>query len=108
MARRAKSWSKTERRRLLRDLESSGQTVAAFARDLGISAWTIYSWRRQERERRAPREEELPSFVQLKVASSEVPAQPLEVELEDGKRVRVPVGFDEEALRRLLGVLASC
>ena len=108
MARRARTYSDGERGRLLEELEESGLSVAAFARERRISAWTIYSWRRQKRERQVQKEDGSAPFIQVKVAPSGSFPAPLEVELNDGVRVRVPSDFDEHVLRRLLGVLASC
>ena len=39
----------SEFRRKVRDLVEAGRPVAEVARDLEISAQTIYTWRRQER-----------------------------------------------------------
>jgi transposase-like protein len=108
MTKRAGTRTRADRRKLLAELEKSGESVAGFARKLGVSPWTIYSWRRQEREGRANGKEERPEFVQVRVAPRRDEPAPLEVELREGIRVRVPSDFDGEALRRLLGVLASC
>jgi len=108
MARRARTWRTRERRQLLAELSESGLSVAAFARDRGVSAWTIYSWRRQERERGQVEEDEPAPFIQVKVAPNREAPAPLAIELRDGLRVHVPTGFDEHELRRLLNVLSSC
>lgn len=108
MTKRARVWSVEERRQLLTELEGCGMSVAAFAQKHGVSAWSIYSWRRQERERKNKREDGPTEFIQVQVAPSRESLAPLEVELTDGVRVHVRAGFDEDELRRLLGVLASC
>lgn len=106
MTRRARKWSDDARRQLLEDLDGSGMSVAAFARERGVTAWTIYSWRRQKRARE--HEDGSAEFIRVRVMpKSEGPA-PFEVDLRDGVRVHVRAGFDEIELRRLLGVLASC
>ena len=47
-------------------------------------------------------------FLQVRVAQEASVPSVIEVELRAGLRVRVPLGFDEGELRRLLGVLTSC
>jgi len=108
MARRKRIWSDSERAALLAELAESGMSVAAFAREHGMSAWTIYSWRRQERERQQVEEGERSPFIQVRLSRSPRATAPLAIELREGLRVHVPTGFDEHDLRRLLGVLASC
>lgn len=49
-----------------------------------------------------------PSFVRLEVAEpmpSMEPAEPLELVLSGGQRVRIPVGFDASTLSRVMSVL---
>jgi hypothetical protein len=43
--------------------------------------------------------------VEVRVPS---PAAPLELALASGHVLRIPAGFDEAEVRRLLGVLAGC
>ena len=80
MARRGVVRSAAEKQRLLGELEASGSSVAAFARERGLSAWTIYAWRKQVREdagRQSP-------FVELQVASEPQTASTIELELPAG------------------------
>ena len=93
-------------RELLAEQEASGLNVAAFARERGVSAWTLYDGKRRLRKRKAGAK--AGDFVQVHVRPVQAAPSSLEVELEGGMRVRVPAGFDEVELRRLLGVLASC
>lgn len=109
MSRRISRWQEEQRRSVLSDLERSGQSVAAFARERGLSPWTLYKWRRDSaggatRLIAAPE----PDFVQVTVRPAEAPRSALQLELEGGLRVNVPAGFDEGELRRLLEVLTSC
>ena len=87
MARRGVVRSAVEKQSLLDELEASGSSVAAFARERGLSAWTIYAWRRQARE-----EDARSSFVELKVVSVPRAASTIEVELPAGIRLRVAAG----------------
>ena len=94
-------------RRLLAELESSGLSVAQFARERGLSAWTLYGWKRRSRAGSREARAERPRFVEVKLGTAaEAPA--LMVETPRGLRVRVPRGFDEVELRRLIGALSSC
>lgn len=102
----AKWRSDDERRRVLGEQRASGLSVAAFARERGFSAWTIYDWRRRLREQ--PTQPDKPELIQVKVAPSVPRASSIAVELEAGHLVHVPSGFDAAELRRLLEVLASC
>ena len=94
---------------LLAELEASGQPLAQFARERGIASWRLYEERRKARRggsgrsRRRGRAKFTPVSV-----TEDGRAEPLELVLSAGHRVRIPAGFDETALRRLMGVLASC
>ena len=92
--------------------ESSGQTAAAFARELGINARTLTYWRyalkrgaKPPRRRAGPREvPAASSFLKLEASAS---TEPFELELSGGRRLRVPASFDEAVLRRLLAILEA-
>lgn len=92
--------------RLLAELEASGLSVVRFARERGLSPWTLYEWRRRLRRKEALRERE--AFVELKLIREPSPATTMSIELPSGLRVHVPRGFEEADLRRLVGVLSSC
>ena|SRR5688572_4538602 len=94
-------------RRLVAEQESSGLSVARFARERGLSAWTLYDWKRRSRDQLREVRAERSRFVEVKLGTAaEAPA--LVVETPRGLRVRVPRGFDEGELRRLIGALSSC
>lgn len=95
------------RRQVLAEQRASGLSVAAFARERGLSAWTLYEWRRRLG---AAQSEPVakPELVQVMVTPSASRASTIAVELGAGLRVHVPSGFDAAELRRLLEVLASC
>lgn len=96
-----------EMRALLARQESSGQSVAAFARRRGISAWTLYAWKRRLAQERGAGPGQDRGFVEVQVVGSRK-APPIELELPQGVRVVVPSGVEEEDLRRVLAVLSSC
>jgi hypothetical protein len=89
---------------LLLELEESGETVVAFANRRGVSAQTVYGWKKRRKppgDQRSKRE-----LVRVMVAGSE-PATSIAYELVlDGfGTIRVPSGFDEGDLVRLLRAL---
>lgn len=92
---------------MLDELETSGQTVAAFARDHGIPAQRLYWARRKRRRDRA--DEDAIDFGQVHVIDEGHDASgAVEVRLPGGVSIRLTRDFDDVALRRVLGVLGSC
>lgn len=91
---------------LLAEQQASGLSVAAFARERGLPRWKLYEGRQRLRKRKSRAKDA--DFIQVHVRPVEPASSPIEVELKAGMRVQVPPGFDEDELRRLLGVLASC
>lgn len=104
---------------LVRRWRRSGQTGREFAEATGVNAGTLAHWAwRLKREgkggaartpKRRPRSVRVPApegrFVELIVDG---PADGrFELEFGDGRRVRIPVGFDAAALGRLLAVLGD-
>jgi hypothetical protein len=93
---------------LLLEIEASGQSLAAFARERGLETWRLYEARRKaggggpRRKRRR-----VVDLAPVEVRGP-IPAGPLELALSSGHLLRIPVGFDEAELRRLLSVLAGC
>ena len=94
---------------MLAELEASGEPLAQFARERGIAKWRLYEERRKARRAGSdtPRRRGPARFAPVRVREDSR-AEPLELVLAAGHRVRVPAGFDETLLRRLMGVLASC
>ena len=89
----------------IQEQEASGLTVKEFAKQRGISPWTLYDWKRKRRlvTRRRVRQ----SFVEVQVVA-EPRADAITIELGAGVRLHVAQGFDEGHLRRLVAVLRSC
>jgi transposase-like protein len=109
MARRGEGGSKERfwRGMVARWERTRGQSIRAFCGEHGLSEASFYAWRRTvaERDRLAAREDQLPTFVPLRVAPAAAPASAgLEVVV-GSEVVRVPPDFDAAALRRLLTVL---
>jgi len=91
---------------------TSGLSVAEFAGRIGVSVPTLYMWRRRLGPSQA---RELPAkLVELTVTrtppmADAASAGAMVVRLCTGRRsVDVPVGFDDNALRRLIATLESC
>ena len=80
----------------------SGLSAAAFALSEGVNASTLKWWSSQLGRPTPP---SAPPVVEVVVPAIDAPAMALKVEVRDGVQVTVPVGFDEETLRRLLLVL---
>ncbi len=106
MAKREDRHQDGDIRTLLAEQKASGLSVAAFARDRGVPKWRLYEGRQRLRKRKSRAKKV--DFVQVHVRPVQPAPSPIKVELEAGMRVHVPLGFDEDELRRLLAVLSSC
>jgi len=97
-------------RALVREQESSGESVKEFARTRGLSAASLYWWRSVLGRRSRSKPKGI-RFAQLTLQHSSEPAvhgagiPAFELTLGSGHRLRVPSSFDPESLRRLLSVL---
>jgi transposase-like protein len=94
-------------RALIAEQERSGLTAKEFAERRGITATTLYWWRCRLRRRRHPTE-----LVPVEVVERDIVANPLgaraavfDLELGDSLILRIPAGFDEAELRRLVRAL---
>jgi transposase len=104
---------------LVKRWRRSGQTAREFAESAGVNAGTLTYWawrlKREEkgrdersvkrRTRRSSARRHERNFVELIVDGHEDGR--FELELGDGRRLRIPVGFDATALGRLLTVLGE-
>ncbi len=91
---------------------ASGLTGAEFAAREGVKEATLRHWKWQlDRDgRHLSRPSEKPRFVELVASFEAAPPSSdegaaLELLLDGGRRLRIPRGFDEATLRRLLSVL---
>ena len=102
---------------LVRRWQRSGQTACEFAQAAGVNPSTLTYWAwRLKRESEGSKghgvtrqgskaEVDRGSFVEL--VASPVEEQRFEIELVDGRRLRIPTEFDAAALGRLLAVLGG-
>ncbi len=124
-AERRRRWSYEEKVRLVEETLAPGMTVSEVARRHGVAQSLLFSWRRQAREGRLGGTEAAPLLIPVQVASPEAlercasgsreVAAPMarqrrsvgliEIDLGDGRRVRVGRDVDEDALRRVLDAL---
>lgn len=102
---------------LLTDQESSGLSVAQYAEALGLTATTLYHWKRRLSgtppscaERRSGTQAPPEGLIRLSLPQRPAPAAHagFVVRLGGGRRVEVPDDFDGESLQRLLSVLEQC
>lgn len=94
---------------LLDEQEESGLSVAAFAAESGVSAATLYSWRRRlgRASRRGGGARLIEVSVKDEVRSCGSRGR-MVLAVRDGMRIELDAGFEESALERLLGVLDRC
>ena len=93
---------------LLNGQEESGMSVAAFAKEMGMSAATLYSWKRRLGQ---PRGGEGSALLEVCVRDEGKSTQlsgRMIVSLACGTRIELDADFDESALERLLGVVLRC
>ena len=116
---RRRQWSDDEKARIVEETLVLGTTVAAVARRNAVSASLVFGWRRLAREgllgrgvpALMPVEIVAPLPVALPAPSSSVALRPrrsaglIEIELSQGRRLRVGRDVDGDALRRVLDAL---
>ena len=89
-------WKAEDAGVVLARLESSGLSVRAFAARENLNAQRLYRWRGQL-QAPAPK---APPFIEIKPSPTTI-----EVVLRSGCVIRLPDGFSEVSLRRLVSVL---
>ena len=99
-----------EARELLPELEVSDLSVAEFARQRNVDQVPLYNARRAARvaTSKASREKFARVTVQNRESAPTAGGSAIEIELPNRFRLRVPAGFDEVNLRRVLAVIGSC
>jgi len=105
-----------EWRRRVERWKDSGLTAKEFAAEMGLNAGTLQFWhyklKGSERPARPPRpkhpsEAILSSLVEVRAPTGAAVDHRFEIELSNGRRVRVAAGFEPAALRTLLAVLEA-
>jgi transposase-like protein len=105
-----------EWRRRVERWKDSGLTAKEFAAETGINAGTLQFWRYKlkqggrptaRRRIKASADAILSSLVEVRATASGIVDQRFEIELGNGRRVRVAAGFEPAALKALLAVLEA-
>ena len=116
---RRRRWSVEDKLGLVAETREDGKSVASVSKANGISPSLLYGWRRQaSRGELVPPDDHLgPTFVPISVVDDGASgmAAPstmqrrglIEIDLGDGRQVRVDRDVNASALRRVLGVLSG-
>ena len=131
---RRRRWSFEDKARIVEETLAPNVSVCAVARRHGVAQGLLFTWRRQAREGQLGGPDPAPLFVPIAAAPESPPAVPalaaparptsdntaspsrrarrrrtgvIEIELGDGRRLRVDRDVDAEALRRVLDALAG-
>jgi transposase len=118
--RRRRKWSRAEKARIVAESRESGVSVSEVARRHDVNANLVFTWRRQARDDKAG---DAPALVPVRIVaetaapaaldaprtepgpSRQSPAAMMEIDLGDGRCVRVGRDVDAGALRRVLSAL---
>lgn len=123
---RRRRWSTAEKLRLVGETHEAGVSIRAVAARHGVCESLLFTWRRQVREGVLAAASETPVFMPVRMidvapttapvapppgARPSAPARPaapsglIEIELGDGRQVRVGSDVNLAALRRVLAAL---
>ncbi len=86
---------------IVAEYEKSGRTRTMFCEERSLSVKSLEYHLRQRRRALGTR----PCLVPVELVSSPASESTLRVELANGRRIAVQVGFDAELLRRVVAVL---
>lgn len=116
--RRRRTWSQAEKEQIVAESYAPGASVSQVARRHDINANMVFTWRRQGGVGAAGGEASAPALVPVTVMPTEPEAPAasstadgaqragmMEIDLGDGRRVRVGRDVDVTALRRVLSAL---
>ena len=113
---RRRQWSDDEKARIIEETLVPGARVAEVARRNAVSASLVFGWRRLARDGLLGRG--VPALVPVEIVAPALPAPTppsvsrprrsaglIEIELPQGRRLRVGSDVDGDALRRVLDAL---
>jgi transposase-like protein len=104
-----KIFNEQDARRCLAAVKSSRSDLGSWARSHGIDGRSLNLWRANLERRGAPRRRLVtPQLVELVPASPAREVRRAYVLNIRGVELEVSDGFDEQSLRRLVGLLKSC
>jgi transposase-like protein len=86
---------------------SSGQSVAAFCKERGVTSSQVFAWKKRLREAEKAQfvEVQIEPAVPMREIGNQQQAKAIEVRLCGGRSIAVEPGFDADHLRALLAVL---
>jgi hypothetical protein len=93
-------------RGLIAEQSGSGQSVAVFCRDRGLTTGQFFAWKK----RLSPAAEKEFVEVQVERTAAQAPkthSRAVEVQLAEGRRIFVEPGFDPEHLRAVVAALET-
>lgn len=97
---------------LLKEQAESGLSMREFAVEAGVSAWTLYSWKRRLSVSSGAPVPSDPELVAVEVVGGRKAIRAgmggYELALPNGARLRVPRDFDAARVSELLAVLRAC
>lgn len=110
--------ARNEWRKRVQRWKESGLSAKDFAAEVGINAGTLQVWRSKlkhddaaptRRPRRSPSAAILSSLIEVRAPTVAMPQvdQRFEIELANGRRIRVGRGFDVASLRSLVTALEA-
>lgn len=103
MANTARAGSRSEYwRKVIAEQEGSGTTVHGFCAQRGIGEQSFYAWRKRLRESAG-----LVRFALVETGASQKTAEPLELILATGERLRITAGVEVATLRTVLEALRA-
>ena len=91
-----------QQRSHVRAWKKSGLTARQYAKQEGISHWSLYTWATSLNRQRP--HDEVPTFLPVEVVEAPALVEPIDVILGNGRVVRVPCGFDSTTLSRVIEV----
>ena len=116
--RRYRRWSGEEKHSICRETQAPGVSVAQVARRHALNANLIFKWLKDPRFASVTAAEEKPVFLPVEVRGDDAPTVPIacpaddpphgrvQIVLATGHRMTVEGPFDENAVGRLLSILA--
>lgn len=103
-------WTEAEARSRLAAWRASGLSLLAYCRREGVGYERVRRWRRELESKRRPREQgkkRAPRWLPVEIVGARDAAFPFELELSQGRRLRIAAGFDSEALAQLLALIEA-
>ena len=92
----------SQQRSHVRAWKKSSLTARQYAKQEGISHWSLYTWATSHNRHIA--KDEAPAFLPVEVVEAPALVEPIDLVLPNGRVVRVSCGFDSTTLSRVIEV----